>query len=129
MKDIQNRADISTLVHAFYGQIRKHELLGPIFNKHIPEDHWPAHLEKLTDFWESHLFRVSKFKGNPTMAHMNVDKAAHHKIEQNHFDNWLNLWYTTVDRLYQGELATLAKNAAHRMAGAQFMMMVQMRPK
>ncbi|MGB1296302.1 MAG: group III truncated hemoglobin, partial [Flavobacteriales bacterium] len=117
MKSIESRDEINILVNAFYAKIRKDDLLGPIFNKHIAEEQWPAHLEKLTDFWESQLFRVSKFRGNPTLAHKNVDEAHHHKIEQSHFNHWLSIWFETVDELFEGELALLAKNSAHRMAG------------
>ena len=50
MKTIENREDISKLVHTFYAKIRKNELLGPIFNRHISEEQWPDHLKILTDF-------------------------------------------------------------------------------
>ena len=38
---------IEMLVHAFYGRVREHEILGPIFNARI--DDWPEHLAKLCD--------------------------------------------------------------------------------
>ena len=59
-KDIENRKDVNNLVTQFYKKIRKDDLLGPIFNKAIAD--WPIHLEHLTDFWETQLFFVSKFK-------------------------------------------------------------------
>ena len=62
MKPIKNREDIHLLVNTFYSKIRKDELLGPIFNSHISENQWPHHLMKLTDFWETNLFGVRKFK-------------------------------------------------------------------
>jgi len=51
MKQIENRNDINILVNNFYSKIRKDDLLGPIFNAHIPDDKWKEHLDKLTDFW------------------------------------------------------------------------------
>ena len=33
--DIVNRDDVSLLVNTFYGKIRRHDLLGPIFNSII----------------------------------------------------------------------------------------------
>jgi len=74
MRAINNREDISELVNIFYIKIRNNELLGPIFNSHIPEDKWPEHLERLTDFWETNLFGIAKFKGNPSEKHKNVDQ-------------------------------------------------------
>lgn len=128
MKEIETRDDISLLVHTFYDNIRKDELLGPIFNGQIPEDHWPAHLEKLTDFWQTNLFGVAMFKGNPTQAHINTDKKMNHSITQNHFGHWLQLWFSTIDSLFEGTLANKAKNAARNMATAQFLRIFESRP-
>ncbi len=129
MKDIENREDISKLVHTFYASIRKDELLGPIFNKHIKEEQWPAHLEKLTDFWETNLFGVPAFKGSPTMAHIKVDKELDYGVDQKHFGQWLTLWFSIIDSLFDGERATRAKEAARRMAAGQFMAIWHNRPE
>jgi len=128
MKTIENRADISFLVHTFYAQIRKDTLLGPIFNSHIADEQWPEHLEKLTDFWETNLFGIPKFKGNPTQKHLSVDKNLYHKTSQVHFGQWLNLWFQSIDAHFEGELATKAKEASRRMAHGQFMAMYNHRP-
>jgi len=128
MKPIENRKDINILVNAFYTKIRKDEVLGPIFNGHIAEERWPEHLEKLTDFWETNLFGVIKFKGNPTLKHINVDKNLNHSVEQKHFGIWLQLWFETINELYEGELAEKAKESARRMAHFQFMAMWNKRP-
>lgn len=129
MKTIDNREDVTLLVHAFYAKIRKHEVLGPIFNGSIPNDHWPAHLEKLTDFWESNLFGMAKFKGNPPAAHQRMDEKEGHSITQTHFGLWLQLWYETIDELFEGELAQQAKNLARRMSTGLFLAIWQRRPE
>lgn len=129
MKTIENRADISLLVNTFYAKIRKDELLGPIFNSHIPNEKWPAHLEKLTDFWETNLFGVPKFKGNPSQKHVNVDKNLNHSITQVHFGQWINLWFETINELFEGPLAHRAKEAARNMGSMQFMVIFKHRPK
>ena len=128
MKTIQTREDVNQLVNAFYAKIRKDDLLGPIFNKHIPNDHWPAHLDKLTDFWETNLFGVAKFKGNPTAKHRTVDADMDHSISQIHFGKWLQLWFETINELFEGELAEKAKNAARKMSTGQFMAIWSQRP-
>lgn len=129
MATIESRADVNQLVNAFYARIRKDDLLGPIFNAHIPEERWPAHLDKLTDFWETNLFGVAAFKGSPTRVHVQMDYNLGHTIEQTHFAHWLKLWYTTVDELFTGERAERAKQAASNMAVGQFVMIWRNRPE
>jgi len=128
MKTIESREDINVLVNTFYAKIRKDDLLGPIFNSHIPEEKWPEHLDKLTDFWETNLFGVARFKGSPTQKHLNVDKNLNHTVDQKHFGQWLQLWFETIDELYEGEHALKAKEAARRMAHGQFMTIWAHRP-
>lgn len=127
MEEIKARTEVSLLVHTFYGKIRADELLGPIFNGQIPETHWPAHLEKLTDFWETNLFGVARFKGNPTQKHVQLDKKLVHTITSAHFEHWLSIWYATVDELFTGERAERAKFAAQRMGSAQLHIIISQR--
>ncbi|MGJ8744804.1 group III truncated hemoglobin [Polaribacter sp.] len=120
MKQIQQREDIRLLVHTFYDEIRVDNLLGPIFNSHIKNEQWPAHLEKLTDFWVTALFGENCFKGNPTMKHRIVDKNLNHSISEHHFKQWVSLWHKTIDSLFEGALANRAKKASENMAVGQF---------
>lgn len=129
MKTIESRKEISLLVHTFYEKIREEETLGPIFNQHIPEKKWPEHLDKLTDFWETNLFGIPKFKGSPTQKHITVDKNLGHTISQEHFGKWLQLWFETIDELFEGTLATKAKESARKMATGQFLTIWNSRPK
>ncbi|MGB7843099.1 MAG: group III truncated hemoglobin [Salinimicrobium sp.] len=125
--DIQNREDVFHLVSSFYTKVRANREIGHFFNETIED--WPVHLEKLTDFWETNLFMVSKFRGNPMRAHKRVDQSFDHTIEQRHFGEWLNMWFQTVDELFEGERANIAKNRARNMAGNIFLNMYQSRPK
>lgn len=129
MRQIDNRSDINILVNSFYSKVRVDELLGPIFNAHISDDKWPEHLDKLTDFWETNLFGVAKFKGNPTQKHINVDKNLNYSIEQKHFGRWLQIWFETIDELYEGEYADKAKNSARKMTTGQYLAIWQQRPE
>ncbi|MCM4158307.1 group III truncated hemoglobin [Antarcticibacterium flavum] len=124
-EDIQNRGDVFALVSAFYTKVRANKEIGAFFNETIHD--WPEHLEKLTDFWESNLFMVSKFKGNPMRAHKMVDRTFDHTIEQKHFGEWLNMWYQTIDEMFEGERANIAKNRARNMAHNIFMNMYMSR--
>tara|TARA_R110002050_G_scaffold74772_6_gene160308 strand:+ start:73442 stop:73843 length:402 start_codon:yes stop_codon:yes gene_type:complete len=116
-KDINTREDVFLLVSSFYKKIRKDTVLGPFFNDAIKD--WDAHLEKLTTFWESSLFMTRKlehkYKGNPLEVHAKVDKDHNNSITELHFGLWLNLWFETIDELFEGEYAENAKRRARKM--------------
>lgn len=112
--EIRNREDVKLLVTTFYAHIRMHKTLGPIFNKMITD--WPAHLELLTNFWESQLFLNKKYSGNPITVHQDVDRKFDHQITMEHFGQWLEVWISTLDELFTGERAWIAKNRARKMA-------------
>ncbi|MBQ4821138.1 group III truncated hemoglobin [Aquimarina sp. MMG016] len=117
--DIQNREDIHTLVSLFYKKVRSEKQLAPIFNKMITN--WDEHINRLTDFWETNLFFVAKFKGNPIKKHQEADVAVNNSITNEHFGIWLRLWINTLDELYKGELASIAKNRARNIGTMLFM--------
>ena len=123
--DIKNREDISLLVETFYIKIRKDEVLGPIFNTIIKD--WESHLILLTDFWETQLLLIRKYRGNPIAAHQEVDDTMNHSITSEHFGLWLNLWFETLDDLFEGETAWVAKNRAQKMSTMLFMEMFKNR--
>lgn len=128
MTTIKTREDIALLVNTFYAKVRKKEGLSHFFNQMIVgEDAWSVHLEKLTDFWETQLLMARSFSGNPMAAHIKVDKAFNHDIDMKHFGMWLNLWYETIDELFEGNVAQLAKNKARNMSHFIFMEMYKNR--
>ncbi|MEH6765299.1 MAG: group III truncated hemoglobin [Aequorivita antarctica] len=110
---IESREEVSLLVRTFYSKVRKDELLGPIFNGIITD--WETHLELLTDFWETNLFFKRKYFGNPMHTHIEVDKKVGGTINELHFGTWINLWHETIDELFEGETANVAKNRARNM--------------
>ena len=112
-KDIKNRADISILVHHFYDKIRADEEIGSFFNEMITD--WESHLEKLTDFWEMNLFGGKIYKGNPIEVHNKVDEHFDGKISSNEFGIWLNLWFATLEELFEGENVEILKRRARKM--------------
>lgn len=112
-KDIKSREDVFLLVTSFYKKVRKHQVLGPFFNDAIKD--WDAHLERLTTFWESSLFLKTKYLGNPLDVHVKVDKENNNSITELHFGLWLNLWFQTIDELFEGDYADNAKRRARKM--------------
>ena len=109
MKDITTKEDIKLLVDTFYGNARKDELLGPIFNERI-KDKWPEHFEKLYGFWEMVLFQEPGYQGRPFPPHATLP------IDGSHFQKWLQIFTSTVDSLFAGEKANEAKWKAGNMA-------------
>lgn len=118
-KEIRTREDVNKLVVCFYKKVRTHEELGPIFNEVISD--WEKHFELLTDFWETQLFLKRKYDGNPVTAHQKVDDKINNTVTSEHFGLWLNLWYATIDELFEGEIAWIAKNRAQKMSTMLFL--------
>lgn len=124
-KDITTREDIFSLVTKFYEKVRKDEVLGPFFNETIKD--WDAHLQHLTTFWESSLFLKTKYYGDPLEAHAKVDKAFNNSITELHFGLWLNLWFQTIDELFEGDYAENAKRRARKMGTFMYMKIFEAR--
>lgn len=124
-EDLKDRADVHKLVLTFYGKIRKNEEIGYFFNNTIQD--WDAHLEKLTDFWETNLFFTGGFRGNPAMAHAKVDMEHNNSITEYHFGIWMNLWFQTIDELFVGEMAQRLKDNARKMSTHLFLRIYQNR--
>jgi hemoglobin len=129
-KDLNTRADIFLLVSKFYEKVRVDKILGPFFNQSIND--WEAHLEHLTTFWETSLFMTRKldhkYIGNPLEVHVKVDKQFNYTIENLHFGIWLNLWYQTIDELFEGEYAENAKRRARKMGTFMYLKIFEARP-
>jgi hemoglobin len=114
MHDISSREDVHLLVTTFYGKVRKDELLSPIFNRVIKD--WEEHFVRLTNFWMTNLFFEKKYIGDPMAKHIEVDRIHNGSINEMHFGVWLNMWYQTIDEMFEGEVAQIAKNRARSMS-------------
>ncbi|MCL2514350.1 MAG: group III truncated hemoglobin [Microbacteriaceae bacterium] len=113
--DLQDRADIERLVRTFYLTVFDDPLIGPIFTDvaHMDLDH---HLPIMCDFWQTVLFRAGLYRRNALALHVALD--AKHALTEADFARWLEIWATTVDALFAGEKAELAKVQAERIAGS-----------
>jgi hemoglobin len=129
--DIQTREDVFLLVSSFYDKIRQDEVLGPFFNDLIKD--WDAHIIKLTSFWESSLFMTRKlehkYQGDPLKAHVKVDQDNNNCITERHFGLWLNLWFQTINELFEGEYAENAKHRARKMGTFLYLKIFEAREK
>ncbi len=125
--DIQNRKDISTLVHKFYEKVRADAEIGHFFNKTITD--WPEHMEKLTDFWEMNLFFVHRYKGNPLEVHAKLDQEMGYTITDYHFGIWLRHWFSTLDTHFSGPNAEKAKQRARNISTRMFIAIFEQRKR
>lgn len=103
MKDISNKDEIRQFVDAFYGKVLKDELLSPFF-KNL---NFEKHLPKMVDFWSFVLLDETGYTTNVTEKHLNMP------LEKQHFDQWILLFNATIDELFSGEKAELAKQRAN----------------
>ena len=112
--DIMTREDVRKLVVDFYRDVAMDDVLGPIFaDAHVD---WSAHIPKLTDFWAWQLLGERAYERNPLRAHEPVH--ARTPFREVHYQRWLELFETTVNELFAGPNAELAKGRARRMAAA-----------
>ena len=109
MKEIITIEDIKLLVDAFYTKVRTDSLLAPIFNDKI-QDRWPIHLEKMYRFWGSILLQTQNYNGSPFDKHIGLP------IDGTHFKQWIDIFYKTIDELFEGEVAATAKERAANIA-------------
>lgn len=113
MRDIQDKEDIKILVDTFYSTARKDETIGYIFNE-VARVNWDEHLPRMYNFWESILFGVQSFEGNPMEKHIHLSRKT--EMEKKQFDAWIEIWCSTTDRLFAGEKANEIKQRARNIA-------------
>lgn len=87
-----DEAFISRLVETFYGHVRRHPKLGPIFASAI--DDWDEHLPKMKAFWSSVALNSGRYSGKPVPAHQNLSG-----VEEADFADWLSLFEQTLHEI------------------------------
>jgi hemoglobin len=114
-RDIQDRADCERLVRAFYGKAFEDPIIGFLFVDVAGLD-LEAHVPRITAFWETILLGAGTYSGGAFGPHLHLHAKA--PLREGHFERWLQLWFGTVDELFAGERANVAKIHALRVARA-----------
>jgi hemoglobin len=114
-RDIESREDIEQLVRAFYGRAFEDPILGFIFTDVARLD-LEEHLPRIAAFWETILLGARSYSGGAFAPHAALNAKV--RLFPGHFERWLWLWRGTVDELFAGERAELAKAHANRVATA-----------
>lgn len=78
------RPRLMHLLRHFYADVRQHDEIAPIFAAHIED--WPAHLEKIADFWSGVTGGPARYTGGMPFKHVPLG------LEERHFLAWLGLW-------------------------------------
>ena len=102
MKQIESLVDVELLVNSFYDKVVVDAILSPFF-EHLDFEH---HLPKMIDFWAFVLLDKAGYTTDVTQKH------AHMRLKTEHCDAWVHLFNETVDELFIGEKAELAKQRA-----------------
>jgi hemoglobin len=111
--DIGNRKDLELLMELFYGKLLNDASISYLFTE-IAKIDLPNHLPILVDFWESILFQSDTYQKNAMKIHTDLHKRS--PLQAQHFKTWLGYFHETVDELFEGEKAELAKQRATSIA-------------
>ena len=87
-------AMVTAVVETFYAKARRDPVIGPVFNRHIADEAWPAHLKTIADFWSSMLLGTGRYSGRPMPKHIAIPE-----LSDAHFARWLALFRETVEDL------------------------------
>ncbi len=101
---------IERMVRTFYGRVRVHAVLGPIFAEKLGDD-WEPHLLKLMDFWSSVLLKSGRYTGRPVPAHKRLSQ-----VRTEHFAIWLGVFKETLDEIFEPLAAQFILQKAEKIA-------------
>ncbi len=104
--DIRNREDIELLVRNFYDSLLKNESIKPVFDNL----NFEAHIPHIVSFWSFVLLDEAGYNTNVFDKHVNLP------VKEEHFDIWLEHFEKTINDLFEGEKAELAKLRAQTIA-------------
>ena len=104
--DIKDKTDIELMIRAFYGSLLTNEIIKPVF----ANTDFEAHMPHMIAFWSFVLLDEEGYKTNVFDKHVNLG------IKEEHFEIWLHHFEKTINDLFDGEKAELAKQRAQTIA-------------
>lgn len=112
-KDITGREDLLILVTRFYEKLLADASISYIFTDMAKID-LSHHLPVLVDFWDSILFQSDTYHKNAMQPHLDLHRQS--PLQKHHFETWLRLFKESVDELFDGKIAFIAKEKATSIA-------------
>ena len=108
-KDISDREDLLKLLALFYNKLLADKSISYLFTD-IAKIDLPHHLDILVNFWDSVLFQNDVYRKNAMQPHLVLHQQS--PLQKHHFETWLKYFNESVDELFEGEKAFLAKERA-----------------
>lgn len=105
------RTSLALLVDAFYDEVRRDALIGPVFAGVIADGAWDHHKERMVAFWSTAMLGAREFRGNVFGKHQAMPQLA-----PAHFARWLALFEASSGALFAPDDARALQEAARGMA-------------
>ena len=112
-KDITNREDIDLLMKVFYEKLLADKSISYIFTD-VAKIDIHEHLPVIGNFWESILLNKNVYHNNAMKVHTDLNSKS--PLRKEHFDTWLKYFMQSVDELFEGNIALLARQRATSVA-------------
>ena len=110
------KENLRKMVVLFYTKILKDEVVGPFFIERLGDDlaseKWGVHLDLLTNFWAGITLGEFDYRGSPFAPH-----ATMQGLERETFARWLELFFDTVESIYDEKIANKFKERGVTIAG------------
>ncbi|MEO6668674.1 MAG: group III truncated hemoglobin [Ferruginibacter sp.] len=112
-KDIETREDIDSFLRSFYQRVIADKQIGIIFTEIVPIN-WEQHIPVITDFWETILLDNPVYRKNAMEVHYKINRIF--PLKKEHFEAWLYIFNLTLNEMFEGKIADLAKKRAASIA-------------
>jgi hemoglobin len=112
-RDITNRDDIDLLMKVFYEKLLADKSISYIFTD-VAKIDIHEHLPVIGNFWESILLNKNVYHNNAMRVHTDLNSKS--PLLKEHFDTWLKHFMQSVDELFEGNIALLARQRARSVA-------------
>ena len=110
------RENIEIMVLTFYGKVLKDDTVGSFFiaklGNDINNDYWKPHILLLVNFWSSIALGDESYHGNPLAPHFSIGE-----LNNGVFQQWLKLFFETIDSIYEPEAGVIFKERSKIIAG------------
>ncbi|WP_258100222.1 group III truncated hemoglobin [Marinoscillum pacificum] len=111
---IESEFEIEMLIDTFYEKVLEHEELSYFFSEAVMN--WEFHKQMFIKYWSKQILFTDSYEGSPLHRHIEVDHRFGRSFTKYHFEEWARLWVETIDILFEGDKAELAKESGVNMA-------------
>ena len=110
------KENLRIMVIRFYTEILKDETVGPFFIERLGDnlynETWAPHIDLLTNFWASISLGDTDYRSSPFAPHAQMPG-----LQASTFKRWLELFFQTLDGLYEPQIANMFKERSTIIAG------------